>query len=122
VDVVDSSGWLEYFSGASNAGFFEEAITDAAHLLVPTVIVYEVLERVLSSKGERAATTALSILRKARIVDMDERIAVMAARIGVAEGLPMADSIILATARHGRSMPSSGRRTRTSRGSRACGT
>jgi predicted nucleic acid-binding protein len=99
VNVVDSSGWLEYFADGPNAGFFAKAIEAPADLLVPTLSLYEVFKRVLQQRGEEEAIQAIAVMRQGAVADLTAPLALAAARTSVDVGLPMADSIILATAR-----------------------
>ena len=99
MNLVDSSGWLEFFADGPNADCFAEPLRDREQLLVPTVIVYEVFKVVLRERGENAALQAEALLRQGVLVDLSEDIALRAARLSLAHKLPMADSIILATAR-----------------------
>jgi predicted nucleic acid-binding protein len=99
VNVVDSSGWLEYFADGKNAGFFAPAIEDPARLIVPTLSLHEVFKRVLQQRGDPPALQAIALMHQGRVVDLDATLALAAARLGVAERLPLADSVMLATAR-----------------------
>lgn len=99
MNVVDSSGWLEYFSSGRNAGFFADAIQDPAQLVVPTLSLAEVFKRVLAQRGESAALQVVAVMEQGHVVPLDARLALEAARLGLKERLPLADSIILATAR-----------------------
>jgi predicted nucleic acid-binding protein len=99
MNIVDSSGWLEYFADGPNADFFAPAIEDIETQLVPTISIYEVFKRVLQQRGEGDALQAIAIMAQARVVELDTTLALEAAKISVEEKLPMADSIILATAR-----------------------
>lgn len=99
MNVVDSSGWLEYFAEGPNADFFAAPIEDAEHLIVPTISIYEVFKRVFQQRGERAALQAVSAMMQGTVVELDARLAMSAARLSLELGIPMADSIILATAR-----------------------
>jgi predicted nucleic acid-binding protein len=99
VNLVDSSAWLEYFGDGPNADFFAPAIERNRELLVPTIVVFEVYKRVLHQRHERAALEAVSVLQHGQIVELTAALAIAAARISQHEKLPMADSIILATAR-----------------------
>ncbi len=99
MNVVDSSGWLEYFAGGKNAGFFARSIEDTASLLVPTLSLFEVFKRVLQQRGEAAALQAAALMHQGRVVELDATLALAAARLSVAGRLPLADSIMLATAR-----------------------
>ena len=99
MNVVDSSGWLEYFANGRNASFFADAIQDTAHLVVPTLSLSEVFKRVLDQRGDSAALRAIAIMEQGHVVPLDARLAVEAARLGLHVRLPLADSVILATAR-----------------------
>jgi predicted nucleic acid-binding protein len=99
VNLVDSSAWLEYFAEGPNAGFFAPAIEKSGELIVPTIIVLEVYKRVCQQRDRIAALYAIATLRAGRIVDLNLSLAIAAAVISQSEKLPMADSIILATAR-----------------------
>ncbi len=99
MNVVDSSGWLEYFADAPNADFFAPTIEDVANLVVPVVTLYEVFKRVASEQSTDQAYVAVSQMRQGHIVDLNANLAVSAAALSLDRRLPMADSIILATAR-----------------------
>ena len=99
MNVVDSSGWLEYLADDSNADFFASAIEDTARLVVPSISVYEVFKRVLQQRGEGDALRAVALMMQGRIVPLDAELALVAAKLSAEGKLPMADSIILATAR-----------------------
>jgi toxin FitB len=99
VNVVDSSGWLEYFSGEGNADFFAAALEDTDHLLVPTICIYEVYKRVMQQRGLTAARAAISDMHTGQIIDIDTSLALSAAEFSVKMKLPMSDSLILASAR-----------------------
>lgn len=99
MNVVDSSGWLEYFAAGPNADFFQGAVEATSELVVPTVSVYEVFKRVLQQRGEGDALQAVALMQQGSVVDLTTPIALDAARASVALGVPMADSIIYATAR-----------------------
>jgi len=102
LNVVDSSGWLEYFADGTNAGFFARPIADTGRLIVPTISLLEVFKRVLQQRGENAALQAVAHMRQGTVVSHDADIALAAAHVGVSQKLPLADSVMLATARqHG---------------------
>lgn len=100
MNVVDSSGWLEYFADGPNADFFAEPIEAVGALIVPVVSVYEVFKRVLQQRGEQAALDAVALMQQGRVSDLSAPLALSAARLSLNHRLPMADSLILATARH----------------------
>jgi predicted nucleic acid-binding protein len=99
MNVVDSSGWLEYFADEPNANFFAPAIEATAELVVPSVSLYEVFKRVHQQKGEDDALRAVTIMMQGAVVDLDASLALSAAKVSTELKLPMADSIMLATAR-----------------------
>jgi predicted nucleic acid-binding protein len=99
VTVVDSSGWLEYFAGGPHAAAFAPAVEDGARLVVPAICVYEVFRRVLAQRGDDAALRCAALMHHGTVVDLTAPLAVAAAKLGVVHRLPLADSIILATAR-----------------------
>jgi predicted nucleic acid-binding protein len=99
VNVVDSSGWLEFFSEGPNAGFFAVPLAETDELIVPAISVYEVFKTVLRQKDESSALEAVALMEQGRIVPLDTPISLLAARLSLDHSLPMADAIILATAR-----------------------
>jgi toxin FitB len=99
VNVVDSSAWLEYFAAGPNATRFAGPIESVATLLVPSIVVVEVTRRVFQHAGEDGALQAAALLHQGRVIPLDGALALAAARIGFDHKLPLADSIILATAR-----------------------
>ncbi len=99
MNVVDSSGWLEYFADGANADFFAEALSEPDALIVPAISIFEVFQRVLKQRDEAAALQAAALMQQGRVVPLDESLALSAARLSCDLKLPMADSIILATAR-----------------------
>ena len=98
MNVVDSSGWLEYFADGSNAGFFAPAIVNIPDLILPSLSLYEVFKRILQQRGEGNALQAVAVMIQAVVVDLDSDLALSAAKVSVDYKLPMADSIMLATA------------------------
>jgi predicted nucleic acid-binding protein len=99
MNVVDSSGWVEYFTKGINAKFFIQPIQDLENLLVPSICIFEVFKRLLLDLGEEDALQAAGIMAYGHEVELDRKIALDAAQISVDLRLAMADSIILATAR-----------------------
>ena len=99
MNVVDSSGWLEYFADGSNADFFAPAIEDTKNLLVPVICIYEVFKRILQQNGITEAQQHVGDMKLGKIIELDESLALSAAKLSADLKLPMADSLILATAR-----------------------
>ena len=98
MNVIDSSAWLEYFANGPNATFFAPAIEKTADLIVPSMTLYEVFKRILQQRDEGAALQAIAAMEQGRVIDFDAGLALTAARISAERKLPMADSVILATA------------------------
>jgi len=98
LNVVDSSGWLEFFADGPNAAFFAASIIDTDRLVVPTISLLEVFKRVFAQRGENAALQVAAQMRQGRVVDLDADLAMQAASLGLLHKLPLADSVMLATA------------------------
>ena len=99
MNIVDSSGWLEYFAEGGNANFFAPAIEDTKNLLVPVICIYEVFKKLLLQSGDNEAQIHVSDMKQGKIIEIDESLALSAAKLSAELKLPMADSLILATAR-----------------------
>jgi predicted nucleic acid-binding protein len=99
VNVVDSSGWLEFFADGPNAGVFAPVIQRTAELAVLTISLYEVFKRVFQQRGEGNALVAVTMMQQGKVIDLDATLALNAAKIAADAKLPMADAIMLATAR-----------------------
>ena len=99
MNIVDSSGWLEYFADGPNSDFFARPIQDLGHLVVPSLSLYEVFKRIAQQRGEGDALQAIAVMQQATVVDLTPPLALDVAKLSLEAHLPMADSIILATAR-----------------------
>lgn len=99
MNVIDSSAWLEYLAAGPNEVYFSAAIENTAELIVPTLILYEVFKRIVQQRSENEALQVIAVMQQGKVVDLDSRTALSAARISIDHQLPMADSVILATAR-----------------------
>lgn len=99
MNVVDSSGWLEYFADADNANSFAPAIEDTDHLIVPSLTIFEVFKKILGQRSESEALLAAAAMQQGRVVDLDADLSLEAARLSLDCKLPLADSVILVTAR-----------------------
>jgi len=99
MNVVDSSGWMEYLTDGANARFFVSSIRDAENLVIPTICLYEVFKRVLLELGKEKALDAIGMMSFGQAAELSRELAIEAARISTETKLAMADSIILATAR-----------------------
>lgn len=98
-NVVDSSGWLEYLADGSNAEFFAASVEDVENLLVPTLSILEVFKWVVRERGEEDALQAAALMQQGEVVVLDAALALQAAKLGIQNKLPLADSVMLATAR-----------------------
>ena len=99
MNIVDSSGWLEYFADGPNAEFFAPPLQDSERLIVPAISVYEVFKTVLRQRGESEALEAAALMGQGQVMPLDAPIGLLAARLSLDHSLPMADAIMLATAR-----------------------
>jgi len=99
MNIVDSSGWLEYFADGPNASLFSRPLERTADLVVPTITIYEVFKVVLHQCNESDALQSVALMQQGSVVDLTSNIAILAAKMSIDHRLPMADSIILATAR-----------------------
>jgi predicted nucleic acid-binding protein len=98
MNVVDSSAWLSYFAGDDNAAVFSEPIEEVSELLVPSITITEVFKNVLRQRGEESALIVTAHMKQGRMIPLDSELAMNAAKLGVIHKLPLADSIIFATA------------------------
>ena len=93
MNVVDSSGWIEYFTEGPNSGFFAGAIENVDELIVPALGIYEVFKWVSRERGETQALKAIAHMQLGEVVDLDSKLAIYAARLSLQSKLPMADSV-----------------------------
>jgi toxin FitB len=98
MNIVDSSGWLEYYSGGPNAEYFSSPLNDPSRLIVPVITIYEVFKVVLREAGENEALQAIAAMQKGQVKNLTVTIAMNAAKMSMQYDLPMADSLIFATA------------------------
>lgn len=96
--VLDSSCWLEYFAETAYAARFDSVIANPQALIVPVITIYEVVKKTARERGQELASIALTLMQQGRVVDMDLNLTLAA----TAYNLPLADSLIYATAQaHG---------------------
>ena len=98
MNVVDSSAWLSYLAGDNNAQNFAGAIEDIENLIVPSIILTEVFKVVCRQTDENKALIVIAHMQQGQVIVLDEELALSAARFGVNKKLPLADSVIYATA------------------------
>ena len=99
MNVVDSSAWLEYLAEGPNAEYFSAPLEDTGNLIVPTICIYEVFKAVLRQRGDDAALQTVALMKQGSTINLSDDLALQAAKISLEYKIPMADSIILATAR-----------------------
>jgi len=99
MNVVDSSAWLSYFAGDKNSGYFAKPIEAIDKLLIPSITLTEVFKCVLRQNNEELAFEAIAHMEQGTVIPLNSELAINAASLGVELNLPLADSIIYATAR-----------------------
>ena len=104
MNVVDSSAWLAYFADEPNAQHFASAIEAPDSLIVPSITLLEVFKKVAQQRGEGVALQYVAVMQQGRVVDLGAGLALLAATLGARHKLPVADSIIYATAQQGNAM------------------
>ena len=104
MNLVDSCGWLEYFSDGETADFFASPLLDTENLIVPSICIAEVFKKIFRERGEDAAFQAVAVMHQGNIVELDSTLAIHSAKLGYEYKLPFADSVILATAKQSGSM------------------
>ncbi len=97
MNLVDTSGWIEYFFEGKNASYFSEPIEDTSELIVPVICLYEVFKKINIVADEAKALQAIAQMRQGQLIVLSEEIALKAALISIKHKLPMADSLIYAT-------------------------
>jgi len=99
MNLVDSSGWLEYFADSKNAKHYAPIIENTELLIVSPINLYEVYKKILIEKDEYVARQIVGIMQQARIIEINPAISIEAAKLSHQYKLPMADSLIYATAK-----------------------
>ncbi len=97
MNIVDSSGWLEFFSDGPNASIFAEPLSDVTNLIVPSISIFEVFKVVLRESNEDSALVAASLMAQGKVIDLSFEISLQAAKLSHESKIPMADSIIITT-------------------------
>ena len=97
MNLVDSSGWLEYLADGKHADSFSTPLNDIENLIVPTICIYEVFKVVLREKGEGEALQTVALMKQGNVIDLSFNISIQAAKFSLENKIPMADSIIYTT-------------------------
>ena len=99
MNLVDSSAWLEYLADGPDAEHFSEPLIDIDNLIVPSICISEVFKAVSRQRGEDAALQAVALMKQGTTVHLTDDLALQAAKLSLEHKIPVADSIVLATAR-----------------------
>lgn len=97
--IVDSCGWLEWFTDGKLANQFKKYLASPGNILMPAIILYEVYKILKREVGEEKALLAAGYMKNSTVIPLDGTIALVAADIALQEQLAMADAIIVATSR-----------------------
>ncbi len=96
--LVDSSGWIEFFSGGPLADRYTSYLKDPTQIITPTIVLYEVYKKIKRELGEEKALLAAGQLSATQIISLTDSLALLAADVSLKYGLAMADAIVYATA------------------------
>lgn len=99
MNIIDSSCWLEYFSGSKTGILLAETIEDIPSLIVPSITLYEVFKKLLIETDEDKALFAIAHMKQGKVIELDADLAIFATKVGKEFKLAMADSFIYATTR-----------------------
>jgi predicted nucleic acid-binding protein len=99
VNLVDSCGWLEYLAEGPNASFFAEPLEDLESLIVPSICILEVSKKILQQRSRTEALEVATAMQQGKVIPLGALLALDAATLGLRHKLPLADAVILATAR-----------------------
>ncbi|MGE5807274.1 MAG: type II toxin-antitoxin system VapC family toxin [Ignavibacteria bacterium] len=99
MNLVDSSGWLEYLADGKNAKSFAPVIEKIDELIVSTINIYEIYKKILNEKDENAAIQVMGMMQQAKVIEVNGAIAIQAAKLSFEKKIPMADSLIYITAK-----------------------
>ncbi len=97
--IVDSCGWLEWFTDGILADKYKEHLADTENILMPAIILYEVYKILKREVGEEKALLAAGYMKNSQVIPLDDTLALAAADIALYEKLAMADAIIVVTSR-----------------------
>jgi predicted nucleic acid-binding protein len=97
--LVDSSGWIEFFTGGRLAERYASYLAPGSEIVTPTIVLYEVYKKIKRERGEETAVLFTGRLNATEVVPLTESIALSAADVSLRHGLGMADAIVYATGR-----------------------
>ena len=98
MNVVDSSGWIEFFKAGANGPIFKPVIEDRNQLLVPTIALFEVHKVLSRSLPADLVSRCLDVMRLGRVLDLTDRRAIAASQAATKYKLAMADAAMYSMA------------------------
>jgi toxin FitB len=98
VNIVDSSGWIEYFTAGKNGPLFRKVILQNDNLIVPAISIYEVHKRLSQLTPADTVNECIAVMQKARVINLTPERAVAASHIATQHQLAMADAMMYAIA------------------------
>lgn len=99
MNVVDSSGWIEFFKAGPNGPVFKPVIEDRHQLLVPTIALFEVHKVLSRSLDDELVMQCLDVMRLGRVLDLTDRRAIAASKVARRHKLALADAAMYSMAR-----------------------
>lgn len=97
--LIDSCGWLEYFTDGKLADAYYSYLKRPAQIITASIIIYEVYKKIKRERGEEAALLAIAQIKETQIIPLNESIALLAGDLSLEYKIPMADALIYATAK-----------------------
>ena len=99
MNLVDSSGWIEFFQAGPNGPVFKPVVEDRQHLLVPTIALFEVHKVLSRSLPEDLVVRCLDVMRLGRVLDLTASRAIAASQVATRHRLALADAAMYSMAR-----------------------
>ena len=99
MNVVDSSGWIEYFIDTVNADNFAQAIEKSALLIVPALSFFEVHRYLSKNTSAAQRDRCLDVMRRGSVVELTTVRAIAASDMALLHKLAMADAVMYSIAR-----------------------
>jgi toxin FitB len=98
MNVVDSSGWIEFFMAGANGPQFKPVIEVRNELLVPTIALFEVHKILSRSLPEDLVDKCLTVMRLGKVLDFTDARAIAASKISKTHRLALADAAMYSMA------------------------
>lgn len=96
--VIDSSGWIEFFTDGAAADEYARYLRNLSTIVTPVIVIYEVYKRLKRELSEDDAIIAVSVMQRTLVTPIDQELVLTAADLSLENGLAMADALVLATA------------------------